>query len=54
MPIDPVLLIFITGVLTGVAAALFVGLAPDFVLILRHLIARRRTRGDAGRPLFPT
>jgi hypothetical protein len=44
MPADPQLLLFLAGVLTGVAVSLLVARIPDAAFILRYTAARRRTK----------
>ena len=53
VPTDPILLIFITGALFGVAATLLVGLIPDVIFVARELRARRKRRLTRVRLLFP-
>lgn len=50
---DPLLLIFIAGVLVGAALVLLVFLIPDVILALRHIAARRRAGGGTGDHIFP-
>ena len=49
---DPTLLVFIVGVLIGAAAVLLARRIPDVIFLLRHMLARRRARGGAGRRYF--
>ena len=52
MHTDPVLLIFIIGVLVGAAVVLLARRIPDVIFLLRHVLARRRTRDGTGRRYF--
>lgn len=42
---DPALLLFVAGALTGIAIALLAAVIPHLAVILRNVVARRRTRG---------
>jgi hypothetical protein len=44
MSTDPMLLIFIAGVLAGIGLAIFVPLTPDFVRALRSITSHLRHR----------
>ena len=52
MAIDPVLLVFVIGVLAGASVVLLARRIPDLVFILRLMAARRRVRDSSGRRYF--
>ena len=52
MHTDPVLLVFVTGVLVGAAVVLLAGRIPDLLFLLGYMVRRRRDRGRARHRLF--
>ena len=52
MHTDPLLLVFLTGVLVGAAVMVLAGRIPDVVFLLGYMVRRRRARGEARHHLF--